>query len=206
MRLYVSFAPVGYFIGVPFAALISGAANPRLYALSELDWPRGLVAGSQLTLATFLIVSLVMWLHSRHVRSHYPPYILPFAFRRAQLSQPWGAAFVLFDSLCMQAHWAFYRAGAIIFVNDVYLGALGGLALIGLEWLLDPRWRRQMTRVGQAEDQLLVVALALFNTAMFIYTANFWLMLLAHILLWLGWLAFAQHWYKLSTMRQTLTT
>ncbi|MBI3734262.1 MAG: hypothetical protein HY259_12540 [Chloroflexi bacterium] len=196
LRALAHVTRVAYFVGPPYLALISGAVSLRLYALADGEGWEGLRVGAAPVLAVLIAGAYSLWWQRWIVSRAGPAAVLPAVSRRAQLSQPWGAAFVLLDTLCLQAHWALYRAAAIVFLNDRTLGALGGLGLILLEWLLDPFWRARARQAGQREDPWLVCALAALNTSLFIYTGNFWLMLGAHALLWLVWLGLLQVWYR----------
>lgn len=195
-QVVAALARIAYFVLVPYAALIAGAASPQLFALTRLDdfahWESGLL----IALFVFIGTSFVLWLAARYALAHYPPHVLPAARRRAQISQPWGFAFVLLDTLCLQAHWAFYRAGTTILLHDTASGALAGAALVLVEWLLDPAWRQQIRRPGQAEDALLIAVLALVTLLLALAGVSFWLMLIAHAALWLGWLMLMQAWYR----------
>jgi hypothetical protein len=195
-KIFLMLARVAYFILVPYAALIGGFASPRLYALTGLDDSHAWGLASLIAACTFVAVSVILWFHSRTMLRHYPPGVFPAAPRRAQLSQPWGFAFILLDALCLQAHWTFYRAGGIAFLNQTLAGALGGLVVVFVEWLLNPAWRKKIRAPGQSEDLCLTMVLALMSWLMFVAASNFWLMLIAHIAVWLGWLALMQRWYK----------
>ena len=133
---------------------------------------------------------------ARRESARYPPGVLPAVRMRAQLSRPWGISFVLFDALCFQAHWAFYRLGAALYLHDVPLGAAAGSLLVLLEWLLDPGWRARLVRPGLAEDQLLLLALMLLSVALAVLLPSFWLLLAVHASLWLIWYTLLQRWYR----------
>ncbi len=185
-----------WFIGVPYLALISGAATLRQYALVDLDWRQTLGAGVPMTLLGFALGALVIWLYGRGPMRAHMPDVLPAEERRAQASEPWGVAFVLLDSLSLQAHWLLYRAGATLALNDPNLGALAGIALVALEWAADMRlWLRARTP-GQADDLLMQAGLLVLSTVVFVFTRNFWFSLAAHALVWLGWLALMQWIYR----------
>ena len=107
------------------------------------------------------------------------------------------------DAALLQWHWAFYRALAIALLPIVagalpsseillplgsnwqtaplYWGSWLGLALIALEWALNPLRRAGLRRPGQRETALLRIALAIATTALFTVTPNFWLLLICHL-------------------------
>ena len=184
-----------YFVGPLYLALISGLTTLSAYAIPT-SWSQGLEPGLRWSLGVFLLVSLALWLHKRFVFARYPPSIFPAVARRAQLSQPWGAAFVLRDTLYLQAHWTFYRAAALSLFDDDLTAAVAGAGLVMVEWLLNPSWRQHIRQPGRAEDLALTFVLLCLNVTLFIYTRNLWLMLMAHAVLWLGWLGLLAHWYQ----------
>jgi hypothetical protein len=117
------------------------------------------------------------------------------------------------DAALLQWHWAFYRALAIallpitagalanseilrplgtqLMAAPLYWGSWLGLALIALEWALNPFGRAELKHPGQREIALLRVALAIATTALFTLTPNFWLLLIVHLTVELviaGWL------------------
>ncbi len=186
-----------FFVGVPYLALLGGAATPAQMALA---WPDGAMAG---TAALWTIAALAagvpgVWLLNRIARRFYPEGVRPLVRRRAQLTRPWGFAFLLLDTLYLQAHWTFYRAAAADALGAAPLDAvaLGGLTLVAVEWLLDPRWWRDMTRAGVWEDRALVAVLAAFSAALYPAAANFFVLLAAHAVLWLGWIAAAARLFR----------
>ena len=188
-----------YFVGPPYVALVTGAATPRLYGLVEFDWPRSVQIGAPILTLGFAAGGLLIWLHGRVAARAGALDKLAAAERRAQLSEPWGAAFVLLDTISLQAHWLFYRAGATVLLGDAYLGALAGMALVALEWAVDMRWWLRARTPGQPDDLPVQLGLLVLSTALIIYTRNFWFVLAAHALVWLGWLGLMQWSYRTLT-------
>ncbi|MBI5878392.1 MAG: hypothetical protein HZB53_12150 [Chloroflexi bacterium] len=178
-----------YFVGIPYLALIGGVVTPAQLALAR---PATAQAGAALpALAAWLLAgAMLIGLYGLVVRRFYPADVRPAVRRRAQLARPWGFAFIGLDTLYLQAHWAFYRAAAAaaLDVNGRDAAVLAGLALVGTEWLLDPAWWRDMARAGLWEDRVLVGALAVASATLYMVTANFFISLAAHALLWLAWL------------------
>ena len=188
-RWLAPYARAIWFIGPPYLALVTGAVHPQLYAVVDLDWRRTFETGLPITALAFLAGALLIWLHARGTLQYYPAFVLPASERRAQLSEPWGVVFVLLDSIALQAHWLFYRAGATLYLHDAYLGALGGMALVAAEWAADLRWWPRLRATGRATDLFQQMALLLLSTVLVIYTQNCWFVLATHALVWLGWLA-----------------
>lgn len=170
-----------FFLGVPYLAL-GGWPRPALSGLLSLDdlglvgfglaWPatdwlgaagRGLVLGA----AGFLIL-LVAWIAAK--RLSVGAYL--------RLDRPLWATVI--DGLVLQVHWAFYRAALSVVLADVYSGVFAGLALIYLEWTLDPFWRQGWRSPSQATARWLHAALALITAVIFLSTRNLWICLAVH--------------------------
>jgi hypothetical protein len=87
---------------------------------------------------------------------------------------------VLVDVLYLEVHWAFYRGALAVALGDVYAGIFGGLALIYLEWGLNPFWRRGWRLESQTATFWLRGALALIIALLFFLSRNLWICLLVH--------------------------
>lgn len=183
-----------FFLLPPPAAWRFGALSPRLMGLTGIDWVESLRTGAPLM---FLIIGLLLfgWLVYR--RS------LPGDRSRTRLARAGMTLRAPVDAALLQWHWAFYRALAIailpivagsltgnqwlhplgsrLMAAPLYWGSWLGLALIALEWALNPFARAGLHRAGHRESALLRVALAVATTALFTLTPNFWLLLLAHL-------------------------
>jgi hypothetical protein len=183
-----------FFLLPPPAAWRFGALSPRLMGLAGIDWVGSLRAGAPLM---FVIIGLLIfgWLVYR--RS------LAGDRRRKRVARVGATLRAPIDAALLQWHWAFYRALAIALVPVVagalasseiwrplgsqlmaaplYWGSWLGLALIAVEWALNPFSRARLQRPGQRETVLLRVVLAIATTALFTVTPNFWLLLTAHL-------------------------
>jgi len=183
-----------FFLLPPPAAWRFGALSPRLMGLTGIDWVESLRAGA---LLMFLIIGLLLfgWLVYR--RS------LAGERGRTRIERVGATLRAPVDAALLQWHWAFYRALAIALLpivagalahSDIlhplgsqlmeaplYWGSWLGLALIALEWALNPFGRAGLRRPGQRETALLRVVLAIATTALFTVTPNFWLLLIAHL-------------------------
>jgi hypothetical protein len=162
--------------------------------LTGIDWVASLRAGAPLM---FLIIGLLIfgWLVYR--RS------LPGDRSRTRLARAGATLRAPIDAALLQWHWAFYRALAIailpliaaalagteilrplgsqLMAAPLYWGSWLGLSVIALEWALNPFARAELRRPGQREIALLRVVLAVATTALFTLTPNFWLLLIAHL-------------------------
>lgn len=156
-----------YNIGLPYVALLAGALEARQAGLTGVDWGQtNLVAVAAVALFAYL------WLDSRWRRSFNLPAVAPPADGTAVLL--WNAAF-------QQAHWGFYRAGAIVLL-DPYRGVFAGLGLVLLEWFLNPRWRAAWSDDARSARLAFDLALALTSAVLFAITSNFWLGASVHAL------------------------
>ena len=183
-----------FFLLPPPAAWRFGALSARLMGLAEIDWVGSLRAGAPLM---FVIIGLLIfgWLVYR--RS------LAGDRRRARFARVGATLRAPIDAALLQWHWAFYRALAIALVPvlagalasseilrplgsqlmaaPLYWGSWLGLALIAVEWALNPFGRAGLQRPGQRETALLRVVLAITTTALFTLAPNFWLLLITHL-------------------------
>jgi len=196
-----------YYVGLPYTALVLGVlpgrylglvglnrlqtgaaggvdAGPdawRLLAqlrdaasLAILDWLPGV--GTLLSLGAIMLLLLsVAWLgYSRARRSLSPgsgvagaPSPLPSMVQ------------VGYQAI----HWSFYRSVAWLLTDDLYLAVVGGILLVGVEWLLDPG--RMMARAQQpaAEEPLIDASLLIATSVIFFFVPNLWLLAPVHWLL-----------------------
>jgi len=183
-----------FFLLPPPAAWRFGALSPRLMGLNGIDWVGSLQAGAPLM---FLIIGLLIfgWLVYR--RS------LAGDRSRSRAERVGVTLRAPVDAALLQWHWAFYRALAIallpiaagvlantailrplanqMMAAPLYWGSWLGLALIAVEWALNPFGRAGLRRPGQREIALLRVILAIATTALFTLTPNFWLLLIVHL-------------------------
>lgn len=182
-----------YFIGVPYAALAGGLVTPAQFALGAPDAAQALRL-LPTTAGVFAAGAAAILLHARLAVPRYPPGVRPAVRRRAQLAQPWGVSFLLLDALCLQTHWTFYRAAAVLVAPA--LGVWGGAATVTGEWLLDIGWIAGWGVHGIWEEQAMLLALMLLSAQLAALGGSFWLTLCAHCLLWVGWLALMRLLYR----------
>jgi hypothetical protein len=183
-----------FFLLPPPAAWRFGALSPRLMGLDGIDWVESLRVGIPLAC---LIVGLLIfgWLVYRHTLSGERG--------RTRAGRVGAVLRTPIDAALLQWHWAFYRALAIALLPlvagtlasteillplgkqlagaQLYWGSWLGLALIALEWALNPFARAGLRRPGQREFALLRIALAVATTALFTLAPNFWLLLICHL-------------------------
>ena len=186
-RLIEQLLRLAYFIGVPYAALLTGAigamdigltgAGGSILGWTPADWLRGLSMALMLGVIVFIPIGAA----SRQI---------------ARAGQPLGAddrsaGVVIVEAIYAEIHWAFYRAAPLILLTDVYTAVLFGTALVGVEWLVvlirnglspSPEERQRWLRRG---------ALLALSATFFALTRNVWLAIVLHLtleLLWKVWL------------------
>jgi len=186
-RLLEQFLRLVYFIGVPYAALLTGSIASIDMGLtgaggSILGWPPAKwLHGFSTALMLGAIVLLPIGVASRQI---------------AQAGRPLGmdgrsAGAVIVEAIYAEIHWAFYRAAPLILLGDVYAAVLFGGLLVGVEWIvvlirngLSPSPEERQTWLRRS------VLLAL-SAALFALTQNVWLAIGLHAaleLLWRVWL------------------
>jgi hypothetical protein len=186
-RLLEQFLRVVYFIGVPYAALLTGSlasidmgvtgVGGSILGWSPAEWLRGLSTG--LTLAAIVLIPI--GLASRQI---------------ARAGQPLGtdersAGAVIVEAICAEIHWAFYRAAPLILLGDVYTATLFGGLLVSVEWIVILIRNGLSESPGERQHWLRRGALLALSAAVFALTQNVWLALGWHLvleLLWKVWL------------------
>jgi hypothetical protein len=192
-----------YYIGLPYVALILGVVPGRYLGLVGPGRLREPVSGPTPTLLArvrdhlslaFLswlpdvgtIVGLgvivmlflgVIWLGYAHLRRIVASgvRITPVSLR---VRKDPGLVRVIYQAV----HWSFYRSAVWLLTDDLYLGVVGGILLVGAEWMLDSGWVACVRR-AQTRDVLLVDASVLVATSViFFFVPNLWLLLPIHML------------------------
>jgi hypothetical protein len=186
-RLLEQFLRLAYFIGVPYAALLTGSlasidmgltgAGGSILGWSPAEWLRGL--STALTLG--VIVLIPIGVASRQIARAGGPLSTD--------NRSPGA--VIIDALYAEIHWAFYRAAPLILLGEVYTAVIFGALLVGVEWLValirnglspSPEERQSWLRRGM---------LLALSAVLFALTRNVWLAIILHAaleLLWKVWL------------------
>lgn len=167
----------GFYLGLPFVALNLGWVKLPAMGFGLLDWAEGVRWAIVILLAAWLLL-MVIWL----------PYLRATADVFAASNANLSFARRLVELIYMQAHWAFYRAAAIglftqVIPDSLYWGSAFGFGLVALEALTNPRIRRQLARLGEADVVVWNFGQAILNTLAFIVTRNFYLLVLIQFLL-----------------------
>ncbi len=168
-------AALAYYVGLPFAAMLAGAADfPGHLGLAGMDWPASLARGTAMGLAVFAGMAGI----AGYVRRHAP------GARGEALAGEWEPWLL---ALCREAHWAFYRLPGILLTGDFLWGTFIGGALALLERAGDPRWLRAATAPRTALRVWLDVALLVGMSVAFYLVRNFFVLWAVHaVLIWAG--------------------
>ncbi|MCS7259230.1 MAG: hypothetical protein NZ765_00405 [Anaerolineae bacterium] len=194
-----------YYIGFPYIALLLGALPARYLGLvgleqlphaTELSTASGLAeplriaiawvlhswlphlgqwAGLTIVMAGLLAAVWRLYRYARHAtQSNLPP---------PDMSSSLGDLTALVTVVYAAVHWGFYRAGIWWLSDDLYLGVVGGVALVLTEWglcawLAGQPWRRLSSERSLVEASLLVT-----TATVFYYVPNLWLLIPTHWLL-----------------------
>ncbi len=174
-----------YYLGIPFIAAVSGWLGADLMGISGASWVDGQSIQGFLWedwargigLATAAVLAMAgVWFAGRLLA------------RRAGLmpvSQglPGPLWQRLLDVFYFQIHWAFYRSGPILWLDDPYWGIFAGLALVLLEAGLNPALWWALRSPETAGPPLIRLGMAWISALVFLATRNLWLTTAAHLVL-----------------------
>lgn len=204
-----------YYVGLPYAALILGVVPGRylglvgyqddallrgveavpgawqlfsqirdIISLAVLDWLPDVGTMAGLAVVMLLLLGFTWLGYGRFKRGVTPgPGFDPSPPRREDTPLAIRVAY-------QAIHWSFYRSAVWLLTDDLYLGVIGGILLVGGEWVLDPGWTARVRRAPSAEDHLIDASLLIATSVMFFFVPNLWLLAPAH---WL--LAVASRWW-----------
>lgn len=174
-----------FFIGIPAAALfwLRDIPLPSAMGLTNVDWFSGVGLGILLTFGGGGLLLGGWWYYIRSLSS----LTSPADYRPPAVEAPPQKALLFVEAGCLELHWAFYRSLPALVLDERYLGVLLGLALVCLEWYLNPAWRRAWRSVEGAEEVAPQTALAVLMAVIYLLIHNLWLCVLIH---WLISLAF----------------
>lgn len=167
----------GFYVGLPFLALLLGWIDVRVMGLGTVDWAEGARWAIIILLAAWLLL-MVIWL----------PYLRATADVPAAPNSIRSFPRRLVELVYMQFHWAFYRAAAIslligIIPDAVYWGVAIGLVMVCAEALTNPRIRQHLNRLGEADAVVWNAGQAVINALAFLVTLNFYLLIMIQFVL-----------------------
>ena len=164
-------------IGMPFLALITGAAGLNLLALgADLADPAAIagfvfanwVRGVGVTITAVAAVLLVLWLGAR----------------AAEHGRPWRLGWMAMrDAIYSEVHWAFYRAAPVLWLADPYWGTVLGTSLVLVEWMVQPDFGLALHTTEGRQYFTLRLACLLCSSFLYLAVQNLWLMIVADLVL-----------------------
>ncbi len=185
-----------YYLAIPLGALIRGPAldlNLGIVVGLEVgvelperlvDWAQRMGLAAALALGAWVLLAL-----------GWSSYRRALLRRRIQSPSPAREPIwvILREAAYHEAHWAFYRhAPAYTFswlgglAADRYWAAWCGLAIVALEALLNPAWRRQLADPERAPVVLQRASLAIVSAVLFGLTNSLLLAVAVHWAVWWG--------------------
>jgi hypothetical protein len=174
-----------YYLGIPFLAAVNGLLAADLLGISGTDWVDGKsmqgflwedwVQGAGLALMATLAMTGVWCAGRATSRRVGLVSVMP------ALSGPFWQR--LLHALYDQVHWAFYRSGPILWMNDLYWGTFVGLGLVLLEASLNPVSRWALKSPETAGPPLFRLGMAWVSALLFLATRNLWFTVGVHLIL-----------------------
>lgn len=171
-----------YFLGLPYVALISGLIPARFFGLKGLellviDGPAATLSGVGAMVFTWIsdfssliFIGFMLGL----VFLFYLMRVLNMSFKDGLVSRLPGVG-ALFDGV----HWGFYRAALWLLAGSLYLGVVGGIAIVLIEYIAASR----MAYNNHQQQYLLRFALGMVTSITFLFAPNLWLILGLHLVL-----------------------
>ena len=169
-----------FMAGIPFVALITGAARIDLMALGAdlsnpnpiggftfANWARA--AGIGVVICACVLTVLVIAARASNAENTKPAGLL--AIR---------------DAIYDEVHWTFYRAAPALLLNDVYAGVMIGAGLILVEWLARPGKHFADSFTGNRPALVLRLACLLASAFLYLATQNLYVMIVVHCVVMLA--------------------
>lgn len=163
-----------YYLALPYGALLLGYDTVRALGIWNMDWLAGV--GYTAVLAAGMALVFV-WVWRPFAQSQHPHTVD---------ESRWGWARHTLELIYQEAHWAFYRSGPILWLDNSYWGSFFGLGLVMLEGWSNPKVRDNVHDISRADAPLWTGSLAVMSTIVFVFTQNSWYALAVHAILDLG--------------------
>ncbi len=176
--LLAQLAQFVYYVGIPYWAVREGIAQARMMGLDGWGGVADASISVGLAAAAFVVLSFGWRSQARLGRT-----LGGSTAGGAVLAPPsahWSDA--LLQAVYLEAHWAFYRSGPILWLGgDYYTGSCLGFGLICFECLLNPEIRAGLRRRdGSSFAVAADWSLALCMTVGFFFSHNLALMTVLH--------------------------
>lgn len=160
-----------YYLALPWATLMFGYSAARALGVWNLDWLMNIWIGLIVAVGGTIVF---IWVWRPYAQSEHPESV--------DLAG-WNGARQIIEAIYQEAHWAFYRSGPILWLDDYYWGSFIGLALNLIEGWSNPTVRVNIRDITRADAPLWAGSLAIVSVLIFIYTQNTWYCLLVHLTL-----------------------
>jgi hypothetical protein len=160
-----------YYLAFPWAALMLGYTTARAMGVWNLDWLMNLWIGVIVAAGGAIVF---VWVWRPYAQSEHP---------EAVDLTGWSGARQIIEAIYQEAHWAFYRCGPILWLNDYYWGSFLGLTLNLIEGWTNPAVRTNIHDITRADAPLWAGTLSIISVLIFLYTQNTWYCLIVHLLL-----------------------
>ena len=165
-------------VTIPYLALLLGQISPRDMGLTGYDWSSSLSLGSLV-----MVAMLALWIGVRTVgmtaNSDLPEQPLPERHRFA--TWPNRGLLVLLSG-GLELNWSFWRASGAQVLSNLFMPTQSptywGIALAFVIVLPDTLFAST-----SHEGRLLNVAILIATSVLFLFTKNFWLCWILHLLL-----------------------
>jgi hypothetical protein len=191
----------GYYVGLPYIALILGVVPGRYLGLVGPGQPQDTLPGSEsgflaqirdylslvilnwlpdmgtvvaLGVLTLLFLSLTWFAYAR-----FKGYLVSggdMGPTSPQSGNRLGVLRVIYQAV----HWSFYRSAVWLLTGDLYLGVMGGIILVVGEWILDVGWVHQARHARAGEFLLIDASLLVATSLIFFFVPNLWLLIPIH--------------------------
>lgn len=160
-----------YYLVLPWATLMLGYTTARAIGVWNLDWLMNIWIGVIVAVGGAVVF---LWVWRPYAQSEHP---------EAVDLTGWNGARQIIEAIYQEAHWAFYRAGPILWLSDYYWGSFIGLALNLIEGWTNPTVRANIRDITRADAPLWAGTLSIISVLIFVYTQNTWYCLLVHLTL-----------------------
>ncbi len=158
-----------YYLALPWATLMLGYTTARALGVWNLDWLMNIWIGVVIAFGGAMVF---VWVWRPYAQSEHP---------EAVDLTGWNGARQTIEAIYQEAHWAFYRCGPILWLNDYYWGSFIGLALNLIEGWTNPAVRVNIRDITRADAPLWAGTLSIISVLIFVYTQNTWYCLLVHL-------------------------
>jgi hypothetical protein len=194
----------GYYVGLPYIALILGVMPGRYMGLVGLGQPQDSLSVSEsgflAPLRDYLALVILNWLPDLGTVVALGAVTLLFlsltwfgyAYLRGYVESGGGIGpsshrgdyrLGVLQVIYQAVHWGFYRGAVWLLTDDLYLGVIGGIILVGGEWMLDAGCVHKARHARAGEVFRIDASVLVATSLIFFFVPNLWLLIPVHWLL-----------------------